>query len=429
MSAIAIRADRVGKQYGLGQAVHRQTLRDVLATLAVTPYRLLAGRTGPVQRTETERFWAVKDVSFEVGRGDVVGVIGRNGAGKSTLLKILSRVTPPSEGTVVMRGRVGSLLEVGTGFHSELTGRENVYFAGAVLGMRKSEIDRKLDEIVAFAEVEKFADTPVKYYSSGMYMRLAFAVAAHLEPDILLVDEVLAVGDAMFQKKCLGRMSDVAREGRTILFVSHNMNAVRRICRNCFLLDEGRLVMEGPTEDAIGAYLRTLDHVGAERRWSPDTAPGNDAARLLSVRVCNKDGNAVNAVAHDARVGVEVAYERLKADVRLSAYVHFFNDDGIHLFGSADHLDEANRDHATTDRPGVIRSVCWVPGRLFREGRVSVTVAISDFSPVFMTHVHAPEVVSFVVGVDNGTRPSKPIGWPGVVWPTLTWTVDEEAAR
>jgi len=254
MSNIAVCVENLSKLYHIGKAQQRHdTLRDALvASLRVPLERLRRAGRGPDDAEDT--IWALRDVSFEVHRGEVVGIIGRNGAGKSTLLKILSRITEPTAGRAVIKGRVGSLLEVGTGFHPELTGRENIYLNGAILGMRKVEIGRKFDEIVAFAEIEKFLDTPVKRYSSGMYVRLAFAVAAHLEPEILLVDEVLAVGDASFQKKCLGKMGDVAKEGRTVLFVSHNMAAVRKLCGQAILLTGGRMKTLGEVDEAVTEY-------------------------------------------------------------------------------------------------------------------------------------------------------------------------------
>ena len=260
MSELAVRVEGLGKEYRLGGPRERYTtLRDRLNKLASAPFRALLGRG---ERSEQNPpFWALKDVSFEVKRGEVVGIIGRNGAGKSTLLKILSRITEPTDGEVDIHGRVGSLLEVGTGFHPELTGRENVYLNGAILGMRRAEIARKFDEIVAFAEVEKFIDTPVKHYSSGMYMRLAFAVAAHLDPEILIVDEVLAVGDAAFQKKCLGKMDEVAQRGRTVLLVSHNLGVIQTLCRSVILLAQGEIHRMGPARDVVVEYLSMVESV------------------------------------------------------------------------------------------------------------------------------------------------------------------------
>jgi lipopolysaccharide transport system ATP-binding protein len=254
MSDIVVRAEGLSKRYRIGQRESYKALRDVITDAFTMPFRRSDSRS-PSRR---EHIWALKDVSFEVRQGEVVGVIGRNGAGKSTMLKILSRITRPTVGEVVVRGRVGSLLEVGTGFHPELTGRENVFLNGAILGMRKAEITRKFDEIVSFAEMEKFIDTPVKHYSIGMYMRLAFAVAANLEPEILIVDEVLAVGDAAFQKKCLGKMSDVAKSGRTVLFVSHNMDTTQRLCTRCMLFERGQLLDQGGSAEVIDRYLSRI---------------------------------------------------------------------------------------------------------------------------------------------------------------------------
>ncbi|HKR54720.1 MAG TPA: ABC transporter ATP-binding protein, partial [Gemmatimonadales bacterium] len=262
---IAVRVDNIGKQYRIGtrRAPGTVMLREVLTDLATAPFRklralgqrLAAGTETLARPARADHIWALRNVSFTVPRGQVIGIIGPNGAGKSTLLKILSRITEPTEGRVEIHGRVGSLLEVGTGFHPELTGLENVFLSGALLGMRKTEIERNLDEIVAFSEIEKFIDTPVKHYSSGMYVRLAFSVAAHLEPEILIVDEVLAVGDVAFQRKCLNKMEDVHQHGRTILFVSHNMDAVTRLCERALLISSGGIQKDGPASDVASAYL------------------------------------------------------------------------------------------------------------------------------------------------------------------------------
>jgi len=277
MSAAAVHAEGLSKEYRLGGGMlEYKTLRESVADTALYPFRRLTGRRVEQSGRADRQFWALRDVSFEVRRGDVVGVIGRNGAGKSTLLKVLSRITEPTSGQAVIHGRVGSLLEVGTGFHAELTGRENIFLNGAILGMRRAEIQAKFDEIVAFAEIEKFIDTPVKHYSSGMYLRLAFAVAAHLEPEILLVDEVLAVGDLMFQKKCLGKMEDVARTGRTVLFVSHNMGAMRSLCKTGLLLHEGRLMQAGDIGKCIETYF---SQIGAFRA---DPEEGTEERSLSS---------------------------------------------------------------------------------------------------------------------------------------------------
>ena len=290
MAEIAVRAEDLGKQYRIAMVRRRpNTLRDAVAGSVRAAAGGLAARLrgAPARSSGSEIFWALRGVSFEIHRGDVVGIVGANGAGKSTLLKILARITEPTTGQAEVHGRVGSLLEVGTGFHSELTGRENVFLSGAILGMRRAEIARKFDDIVAFAEVERFIDTPVKHYSSGMGLRLAFAVAAHLEPEILIIDEVLAVGDARFQKKCLGKMQDVsARHGRTVLFVSHNMSAVQRLCNRCLLLRGGELAAAGPTAEIVSRYL--ADSAAAEpSRWidlSGIRRSGSGEARFRSMR-------------------------------------------------------------------------------------------------------------------------------------------------
>ncbi|MFU8773615.1 MAG: ABC transporter ATP-binding protein, partial [Anaerolineales bacterium] len=313
MTDLAIRVENLGKQYRIGvEREQYQTLRDSLAAAITAPLRgaksLLRSSDGG-QSQPSDRIWALRDVSFEVQRGQILGIIGRNGAGKSTLLKILSRVTEPTEGLAEIRGRVGSLLEVGTGFHPELTGRENIYLNGAILGMKRTEIDQKFDEIVGFSEVEKFIDTPVKRYSSGMYLRLAFAVAAHLEPEILVVDEVLAVGDAEFQRKCLGKMTDVAQEGRTVLFVSHNMSAILRLTEETLLLDQGHLVLRAPTAEVVDAYISENFSKTGERYWDADEIPAQAAPfRPISFKVCDIYGRVVDTVRSTEPVHLEVEY-------------------------------------------------------------------------------------------------------------------------
>jgi lipopolysaccharide transport system ATP-binding protein len=322
MSEIAIRVEKLSKRYQIGVAQQRHdTLRDALgANLA----RLRPTRHGPRAARHAEEFWALQDVSFEVKRGEVVGIIGRNGAGKSTLLKILSRITEPTSGQAQIHGRVGSLLEVGTGFHPELTGRENIYLNGAILGMRRFEIERKFDEIVAFAEIEKFLDTPVKRYSSGMYVRLAFAVAAHLEPEILLVDEVLAVGDAAFQKKCLGKMGDVAREGRTVLFVSHNMAAVQSLCNTSVLLSDGSIAARGLTEDVTRIYLAAGVQTGEAQFNGSTPRQGNGVAQYTRAKMLDEDGNLTSSVPMGGSLTLELQFENRQpvAHPAISARLH-----------------------------------------------------------------------------------------------------------
>ena len=292
MSQHSIRLVNLGKQYRLGKRESYQTLRETIVDSLSRPVRALKNVVSRRHSNEgVDTFWALKDVSFDVKVGEVLGVIGRNGAGKSTLLKIISRITSPTVGAVEVRGRVGSLLEVGTGFHPELTGRENVFLSGAILGMKRAEIAKKFDEMVAFAEVERFIDTPVKHYSSGMYLRLAFAVAAHLEPEILLVDEVLAVGDMRFQRKCIDKMQDVGQHGRTVLFVSHNMPAITRLCQRAVLFEEGALTQFGPAVDVVGSYLQAGMGTTAVREWTdPARMPGSDSVRLRAVRIRDESG-------------------------------------------------------------------------------------------------------------------------------------------
>jgi len=390
----------------------------------------LRGKPDPLlkigQEDQTNRagefIWALRDVSFRVQQGEVVGIIGRNGAGKSTLLKILSRVTAPTSGQIKVKGRVASLLEVGTGFHPELTGRENIYLNGAILGMKKAEIQFKFDEIVAFSEIEKFLDTPVKRYSSGMYVRLAFAVAAHLEPEILLVDEVLAVGDASFQKKCLNKMQDVGQEGRTVLFVSHNMPAITRLCQRTILLDEGRVLCDGPSHQVVGVYLQSEVGTMAAREWPDITkAPGNDVVRLRAVRVRTEDGRTLDAVDIRKPVGIEMEYEVLKPGTALVPSVHFFNQEGICVFVNGDY-DPAWRGKPRPE--GSYVSTAWIPGNFLSEGSVIVSVGMSTMNPNIV-HFSEREVVAFQVidSLDGDSARGDYAGsMPGVVRPLLRWT-------
>ena len=307
MDNIAIRVENLSKQYRIGGPQARyKTIRESLTEAVQSPFRRLASVVrGQSSVTSDETIWALKDVSFEVQRGEVVGIIGRNGAGKTTLLKILSRITEPTEGQAEIHGRVGSLLEVGTGFHPELTGRENITLNGAILGMKRAEIDRKFDQIVAFAEIEKFIDTPVKHYSSGMYVRLAFSVAAHMEPEILLVDEVLAVGDAAFQKKCLGKMGDVAKEGRTVLFVSHNMSAIRALCQRTIWIHDGRIKADGDSELIVAEYLSPLQ---ASNGASAVLKSVDGEVEIEQVLTKNQDGEITNVFRTGDPITIEIHY-------------------------------------------------------------------------------------------------------------------------
>jgi len=375
MSDVAISVENIGKQYHIGRRLTRsETLRDTLADAFTAPFRragkLLRGQaTGAAELDET--IWALKDVSFDIKRGEVVGIIGRNGAGKSTLLKILSRITEPTTGCADIYGRVGSLLEVGTGFHHELTGRENIYLNGAILGMKRVEIDSKFDEIVAFSGVERFIDTPVKHYSSGMYLRLAFSVAAHLEPEILLVDEVLAVGDATFQKKCLGKMGSVAEEGRTVLFVSHNMGAITQLCERALLLDEGRLKHDGPSADVVEAYLSSA--LEGQSTW---TAPafrnvGIEVA-LKYARLLSADGKPTTSINFDDQCLVEIAYEVNRPVRNLFVGIRVSNIMGNDIFESMD--TDTTGMKGCVREPGQYVSVCEIPAQMLKPGHYLFTV-------------------------------------------------------
>src|SRR5262245_16133485 len=342
---VVIRAEGLGKKYIIGHEIKRErytALRDVAARVARNVWKRAVGaaRGRAIVRGEaTEEFWALKDVSFEVKRGEVLGIIGRNGAGKSTLLKILSRITEPTEGRVTITGRVASLLEVGTGFHGELSGRENIYLNGAILGMKRAEIRRKFDEIVAFAEIEKFLDTPVKRYSSGMYVRLAFAVGAHLQPEILLVDEVLAVGDAEFQRKSLGKMNDVAKKGRTVLFVSHNLGAIRRLCSRAYLFESGKVIFSGNVDAALRAYQG--QYKSSDRSIASASFIGPLAGQIRFDQViCMQDGVVVNELNPQREAEIDLHYFVFRSFPTFDLQLALFRD-GLHITSCYDTLDEA----------------------------------------------------------------------------------------
>ena len=368
--------------------------------------------------------WALRDVSFEVEEGQAIAIVGRNGAGKSTLLKVLARITEPTEGFVDIRGRVGALLEVGTGFHPELTGRENVFLNGGILGMRKQEVARKFDDIVGFSGVGRFIDTPVKRYSSGMYVRLAFAVAAFLEPEILIVDEVLSVGDADFQKRCLGRMNEVAKDGRTILFVSHNMQAVRRLCSHAVLLEEGQLVAQSDVETIVHRYLSSSEAPDlGRRRWDdPETRPGGDLCRLVEARVTDEGGTPAATFLSSQPIVVSLEFDLTRVDPSFSAAFDLAAADASVVFRSA-HTDaaEASRARLVVGRNAV---QCAIPPGLLNSGRYSINVRLS----LHMTRwvVHEDTVLQFDVVADHGESLFlNAQGRPGVVFPILPWNAVE----
>ncbi|MCB8928163.1 MAG: ABC transporter ATP-binding protein [Ardenticatenaceae bacterium] len=425
MSNFAISVENIGKKYHIGGVQTKyHTIRDTLATAFMSPLRrarsLLQGHSSGAADLY-EEIWALKDISFEVDHGEVVGLIGRNGAGKSTLLKVLSRITEPTEGIARIHGRVGSLLEVGTGFHPELSGRENVYLNGAILGMKRFEIDRQFDEIVDFAEVEKFIDTPVKHYSSGMRVRLAFAVAAHLDPEILLVDEVLSVGDARFQRKCLNKMQDVSHGGRTVIFVSHNMSSVTRLCERALLLENGRITDDGLSHKVVASYMQTgLGTVGAREWADPNLAPGGEIARLRGVYIRAASGEATDTVDIRKPFTVEMAFDVLKPGYKLLPHFHFVNEEGIKLFVAND-LDPEWRGQ---ERPsGRYISKACVPGNFLAEGTVFVQASLITLEPI-IRQFYESDAVAFQV-VDNmdgdSARGDFAGTMPGLVRPSLEW--------
>jgi lipopolysaccharide transport system ATP-binding protein len=421
-----IRAEGVSKQYRIGRNREEfPTLRDALARAARAPLRWAKSAVRPASPT----FWALRDVGFEVAPGEVVGIIGRNGAGKSTLLKILSRITEPTEGRIELYGRMSSLLEVGTGFHPELTGRENTFLNGAILGMRRAELARKFDEIVAFAEIEKFIDTPVKHYSSGMYVRLAFAVAAHIDPEILVVDEVLAVGDMAFQQKCLNKMQDAGAQGRTVLFVSHNMAAVTRLCGRAILLSEGAVVRDGPATEAVNVYMGSPEATGAAREWpASEKAPGDDFVRLRAVRV-RPGGRATDVADIREPVLVEIEYDILKPGKRLSPCIICNNEEGVCVFTSAG-VSREFIENQDVNYVGRCLSTCLIPGNFLAEGALAITASIQAVLDGNVTHAMERDAIRLQVvdSLEEGSARGLYGGpYAGVVRPMLTWTRETTA--
>ncbi len=414
--------DRLSKRYRIGTSPRRyQTLSENIVRVLGAPWRAIRRVQAPKTDGE-DTIWALREVSFEVQEGQVLGIIGRNGAGKSTLLKVLSRITEPSEGSVSIRGRVGSLLEVGTGFHPELTGRENIYLNGAILGMKRREIASKFDEIVAFSEVEQFIDTPVKRYSSGMYLRLAFAVAAHLEPEILVVDEVLAVGDAEFQKKCLGKMGDVAQQGRTVLFVSHNMSAILRLTQECLVLEKGRLALRAPASEAVDFYLSAGHAKAGERIWEPDEVPAGAAPfRPIALRLKDRKGKVVDTVRSVEPVCIEVEYALSAPVTGLRVGLYLNTARGEAVFTTFD-TDEPVLYEKHTDRPaGRYVSRCTVPADTLNSGRYSLGLNASSYR--IRRYFQDEQALEF--NVDATGAPGMQWGEPrqGPVRPRLKWEI------
>ncbi|MDQ3040879.1 MAG: ABC transporter ATP-binding protein [Acidobacteriota bacterium] len=407
-----IKAENLSKLYYLGGA-KSDSLRDAVMSFVKKPSF----------SKEKDELWALRDVSFDVREGETVGIIGNNGAGKSTLLKILSRITKPTAGTVELHGRVGSLLEVGTGFHNELTGRENIFLNGAILGMKRSEIERQFDEIVAFSEVEKFLDTPVKHFSSGMYMRLAFAVAAHLDPEILIVDEVLAVGDANFQRKCLSKMKDVSQSGRTVLFVSHDMAAITRICSRAIALNNGEIVLQGDATQVVREYLHSNLGMSAERDYSSEKSnvPASEYVRLTRVRVVDENGETCSAHDIRRRIGIEATYEALQSGQILTPNFQIYNQDRVQLFTVQDVSREWRRREKET---GKYTSRVWIPPNFMAEGTFFVNFAVVTYLPAMRIHFNQIDAVSFDVvdSLEGDTARGDYAGkMDGVIRPILEW--------
>lgn len=416
-----IKVENIGKKYNIA---HQQggyvALRDVLANVIKSPLKFLKQKAVTVAGlAKNEEFWALRGVNFEIKKGEVVGIIGRNGAGKSTLLKILSQITPPTEGEIKIKGRIGSLLEVGTGFHPELSGRENIFLNGAILGMTKKEIARKFDDIVAFAGIEKFLDTPVKRYSSGMYVRLAFSVAAHMDPDILIIDEVLAVGDAEFQKKCLGKMDEITKkEGRTILFVSHNMTAIEQLCGRVIILKDGKIEFSGETPDAVRHYTNTGLGLLSDKKWdNPVQSPGDNVVKINRVFSHKENGDVESVFDITKKIGITIEYEVFEDNQNFTQLINLYNDNEVNVFNSH------NTNNTDKISVGKHASTVWIQENLLPEGVFSINVALLKHNP-FIVHALGKNVISFKV-IDNldGTsaRGNYVGGFPGIVRPLLKW--------
>lgn len=409
-----IEIHKLGKKYSIAEVQPYLALRDIVGKKFKTVFS---------GRKHAEEFWALQNIDLEIERGERVGIIGRNGAGKSTLLKILSKITPPTTGSAKLRGRVASLLEVGTGFHPELTGRENIYLNGSILGLSRKDITTKLEEIIDFSGVEKFIDTPLKHYSSGMQLRLAFSVAAHLEPEILLIDEVLAVGDMEFQKKCIGKMEEVSKEdGRTILFVSHNMNYISSLCNKAILLEKGQITKEGRSTEVISEYITNVSKRNASFEWDQSSRPGNSIIELISVRIVDQSGTTKDHFKVNETVGIEMRYKVLENDHVIWLGYNIHNQEGINVF------DTHSVDSDLYDKPhskGEYLAVTWIPENLLNTG--SYLISSAAFNHLHHTiHFHEKDVLLFsIYDIFEGetARGMSPGDFPGVVRPLLKWNI------
>lgn len=425
MTKTIVEIKGVSKKYKIQRPESYVTLRDKISDFLKKPSILFKNLKKIISNDSV--FWALNDITLDIRKGETLGIIGKNGAGKTTLLKVLSRITSPTMGHIKLYGRVASLLEVGTGFHPELSGRENIYFNGSILGMKKKEIDNKFDEIVDFADVHEFIDTPIKRYSSGMQVKLAFSVAAHLEPEILLIDEVLSVGDIAFQKKSLGRMEKIVNEGRTVIFVSHNLGAVQRLCTRTILLDQGSIVMNGPTDKVIAKYAGNSTGQMGQQEWTNDTAPGNEVVRILSIKVLDKNENI--SVHFDVRdpITIEIQYKVLKSIEPQCVTFVFHNELERPIFISR---DNSYSPWSCVNNPlGIYKSSCFIPPDFLNHGMISVAIIVEPMDAIRRyPRPLVKDAVVFYVGDKmnpEGTRGNYPFEWESYVSvrPRLHWTV------
>lgn len=416
-NAVAIRCEGLGKRYRIGEQVRYRTLRESVTDVMRAPLQWLGRQRNTAAKREATELWALRDLNLEVKHGEVLGLIGRNGSGKSTLLKVLSRITKPTEGYAEIHGRVGTLLEVGAGFHPELTGRENVFLNGAILGMGRREIERKFDEIVEFSDCGRMLDTPMKHYSSGMYVRLAFAVAAHLETEILFVDEVLAVGDAAFQKKCLGKINDVAHQGRTVLFVSHNMLAIDSLCTRAICLHDGKVVLEGAPGNVTSRYLQNwMTRFSEVLHEDFENAPGNETVRLRSARVYARDDVRDDYFTVRTPLVVEFEYWKLSGNACLDLSVEIYNEHGINVFTTV-------QMGVATTPAGLLKSSFAIPGDLMNTGTYWIDLSILQGN--LIAEAEWSDLLAFEVhDVPSELRGHYHDVWPGVLRPNLPWTTE-----
>jgi lipopolysaccharide transport system ATP-binding protein len=406
----------IGKQYRLSAQAPYSSLRDWISGSV---------KNILTSRKEAESFWALQDINMDVMPGQRIGIIGRNGAGKSTLLKIISRITPPTSGQATIRGRVGSLLEVGTGFHPELTGRENIFLNGSILGMKRSEIIKQFDEIVSFSGVDRFIDTPLKFYSSGMQLRLAFSVAAHLDPEILLIDEVLAVGDAEFQRKCIGKMEEVSKtQGRTILFVSHNMDSIRKFCPHTILLNEGRIISSGNTEQVIAEYVSKHLQTKAETDWAIGKSSEHGDIILKKAILHNEKHETLSRFDTTEKIGITLDYEVLKDDVVFTHGINVYNQENVNVFNSHDVTSAVRTEKR---KKGKYKATAWIPGHLLPEGLFTIGVALFLPNPVDIL-VHEQEALVLEIYTDFSklsARGNYADEFPGIVRPLIQWDAEK----